>query len=309
MTTDVKTTAWFDRFLPSSLHAWARLARWDRPVGFWLLYWPCAWGLLLSPGFRNFSFAEQFYWLALFLVGAVAMRGAGCTINDLWDRHLDKEVERTAARPLASGAVSVKGAFIFLGLQCCVGFGVWLCLPFGAMLLSLLYVPLIIIYPLMKRITYWPQAFLAVVFNAGVPIGWLATDSSLDWLTLWTYLVAMAWTLGYDTLYAHMDHRDDMRVGIKSTVVALGERAVDLIVVCWWLVCGGWAIIAMTQDFGLFSWFIGGFAFVLQTLRFMLWDPENDVLTLGYFKAQHWFGGMLALACWYNVLQHMVGTG
>lgn len=309
MTSDVKTTVWFDRFLPSFLHAYARLARWDRPIGFWLLFWPCAWGLMLAPRFAALPFEQQFFWLGLFWIGAVAMRGAGCTVNDLWDRHLDKQVERTSVRPLASGAISIRNAIIFLVLQCLVGLAVWWYLPLAAQIVSLCYVPLIVIYPLMKRITYWPQAFLAVVFNAGVLIGWLTTGHDFSWIMVLVYVTAMFWTLGYDTVYAHMDQRDDIQVGIKSTVVGLGERAVDLVAVCWWIIGAGWLFIGSVQDFTVFSWCLAGVAFVLQIMRFLLWNPDDDKMTLAYFRFQHWFGGMLALACWYSVLQHLPVAG
>lgn len=301
---DLRETCWFDRFLPRFAQQWARLARWDRPIGFWLLFWPCAWGMMLTSTFAQLPLQFQCYWLTLFLVGSFVMRGAGCTINDLWDRKLDAQVARTAARPLASGRVSLLSAFIFLGLQFLVGLLILLQLPLKAQIAALLYIPLIIAYPLMKRITMWPQAFLAVVFSAGALVGWLAVGEPLKWTTLILYITSMVWVLGYDTVYAHMDQKDDVLVGVKSTVIALGERAVDLIVVCWWAFFLGWTFIGLTVGFPLIAWGASFIAALFQIFWCVWWDPDSDSKTLTYFKFQHWFGGMLALACWYSVLRH-----
>lgn len=302
--TDIRTHCWFDHLLPRFAQDWARIARWDRPIGFWLLYWPCLWGLLLAPGFATLPVPYQCYWVMIFLAGAFVMRGAGCTINDLWDRKLDARVARTANRPLAAGRTSIVSAFIFLFLQLAVGLLVLLQLPLRAQIAALAYIPLIIAYPLMKRITMWPQAFLAVVFSAGALVGWLTIADTVNWKILILYLTTMVWVLGYDTVYAHMDQKDDVLVGIKSTVIALGERAVDLVVVCWWGVFMGWAFIGVLSDFPLIAWGTCFLAGLFQIFWCVWWNPDNDAKTLTYFKFQHWFGGMLTLACWYTVLQH-----
>jgi 4-hydroxybenzoate polyprenyltransferase len=306
---DIQNKCWFDRFLPQFAQPYARLARWDRPIGIWLLYWPCAWGLLLAPQFTKATLLQQFFWLGLFFIGAVAMRGAGCTINDLWDRKLDAQVERTKHRPLASGAIGLFGALIFLILQCLLGLIVLYSLPTLAQIIALLYVPLVAVYPLMKRLTMWPQLFLAVVFNAGVLIGWTTTGNPLSWITLLLYFTTLFWTLGYDTVYAHMDRRDDIHVGIKSTVVLLGERAVDLVIVCWWATLAGWLGLGLITGFPLFSWLMFGCAFFLQTARAVVWQPDDDSSTLIYFRSQNAFAFMLTLACWYAALNRMTITG
>ncbi|HEY1096204.1 MAG TPA: 4-hydroxybenzoate octaprenyltransferase [Alphaproteobacteria bacterium] len=309
MSIDLQQSCWFDRFLPRFARPYARLARWDRPIGFWLLFWPCVWGLLLAPGFVFFSITEQAFLMALFLIGSIAMRGAGCTINDIWDRKLDAQVARTASRPLAAGTITLRGALIFLLLQCLGGLAVLYFLPLQAQIIALLYVPLIVIYPLMKRITMWPQAFLAIVFNAGAIVGWAATDTPFDPLTWILYGTCMLWTLGYDTLYAHMDQTDDALIGIKSTVIRFGDRAVYLVAWCWAGIFAGWLAMGLITGFPLFSWLMFTVAMVLQIMRFWAWAPENDKMTLNYFKYQHAFGGMLALACWYNLLNHLPVTG
>jgi len=199
--------------------ACGELARWDRPIGAWLLFWPCAWGVALAPG-------PLAWWLIpLFALGAFAMRGAGCTINDIVDRHLDGHVARTATRPLPSGRVGLKEAVAFVFAQCAVGLVVLLSLPPTAQLIGWLAVPLVIAYPFMKRLTWWPQAFLGLTFNWGALVGYAAANGTLEAPALALYAAGLFWTLGYDTIYAHQDKEDDALVGIKSTARLLGHRS------------------------------------------------------------------------------------
>jgi 4-hydroxybenzoate polyprenyltransferase len=202
--------------LPRRLRDYGLLARWDRPIGTWLVLLPCWWGLALAPGLPNL-------WLGLlFAIGAFAMRGAGCTVNDLVDRRFDRQVARTRNRPLAAGRVSVVEALLFIGAQCLVGLLVLVGLPRQAALVALLSVPLIVIYPFMKRITWWPQAFLGITFNWGALVGYAAATGGLSWPALLLYASGFFWTLGYDTIYAHQDKADDVLVGVKSTALRLG---------------------------------------------------------------------------------------
>lgn len=204
---------------PAKRRAIGELARWDRPIGAWLLFWPCAWGVALAPG-------PLVWWLLpLFLLGAFAMRGAGCTINDLVDRKLDGHVARTATRPLPSGRVTVVEALGFVAAQCLVGLFVLLFLPPKAQIIALLSVPLIVVYPFMKRVTWWPQAFLGITFNWGALVGWTAATGELQAPALALYAAGIAWTLGYDTIYAHQDKEDDALIGIRSTARLLGDRS------------------------------------------------------------------------------------
>lgn len=212
--------SWVDR-LPPRAALYARLARFDRPAGILLLFWPCLMGAFLAP--------PSGWWplWPLFLVGAVAMRAAGCVYNDIVDRDLDAQVARTAARPLASGAVSVREAWIVLVLLSLVGLGVLLALPFQAQVVALASLLLVAAYPFMKRITWWPQAWLGLTFNWGVPVGWAAADPVLRAdlpVMLLVYAACIAWTLGYDSLYAAQDVEDDALAGVKSSARALGPR-------------------------------------------------------------------------------------
>ncbi|XP_077983578.1 4-hydroxybenzoate polyprenyltransferase, mitochondrial-like [Glandiceps talaboti] len=208
--------------MPKQVQPYLQLMRADKPIGTWLLYIPCTWSICLAaqPG----SFPD-FYMLALFGLGAWVMRGAGCTINDLWDRDFDKAVARTRTRPIASGNVSPFQATVFLALQLSVGLGILLQLNLYSIILGASSLGLIAAYPLMKRITYWPQLFLGVTFNWGALLGWSAVQGSCDWLVvLPLYVSCIAWTLFYDTIYAHQDKEDDVLIGVKSTALLLGNN-------------------------------------------------------------------------------------
>jgi 4-hydroxybenzoate polyprenyltransferase len=209
---------WVER-LPEPLRPYAVLARWDRPIGTWLLLLPGWWALALAPGpFDRWRLA----FFALFGIGAVAMRGAGCVINDMIDRDLDAKVARTRNRPLASGRLSTLEALAFLALQLLVGLLVLTAFNPFAIALAFASVPLIVTYPLMKRITWWPQAFLGITFNWGALVGWAAVTGELALPALLLYVGGFFWTLGYDTIYAHQDKADDALIGVRSSARRLG---------------------------------------------------------------------------------------
>src|SRR6516162_6587845 len=191
---DIRRGDWVERFLPTGVRPYARLARLDRPIGTWLLLFPGWWAIALAS-----SWWPAPLLLVLFAVGAIVMRGAGCTLNDIADRHYDAQVARTRLRPLPSGAVSVRQAILFLGLQLAVG---------AAILLGVVVLGLVGTYPFMKRITYWPQVFLGLNFNWGALIGWTAVTGELAWPSLLLYVGGVFWTVGYDTIYAHQDKDD-----------------------------------------------------------------------------------------------------
>jgi 4-hydroxybenzoate polyprenyltransferase len=216
---DIRRGDWVERFLPAPMRPYARLARVDRPIGTWLLLFPGWWGIALASG----GWPDPVL-LLLFAVGAIVMRGAGCTLNDIADRHYDARVARTRLRPLPSGAVSVRKAVVFLLLQLALGAAVLFSLSQISVLLGLAVLGLIGTYPFMKRITHWPQVFLGLNFNWGALIGWTAVTGALAWPPLLLYLGGVFWTIGYDTIYAHQDKEDDVRIGVKSSAIALGSR-------------------------------------------------------------------------------------
>jgi 4-hydroxybenzoate polyprenyltransferase len=216
---DIPKGGWVDRLAPSGFRPYARLARLDRPIGTWLLLFPCWWGIALAtPGWPSL-------WLmAVFAVGAVVMRGAGCTYNDIVDRDFDARVARTADRPIPSGAVSVRQAVAFLFAQLLVGLAILLSLSMTAIWLGVLSLALVFTYPLMKRVTWWPQFFLGLAFNWGALMGYAAVADTLAAPSPVLYVAGILWTLGYDTIYAHQDKEDDALIGVKSSALRLGAR-------------------------------------------------------------------------------------
>uniref|UniRef100_A0A1A7WI82 4-hydroxybenzoate polyprenyltransferase, mitochondrial n=2 Tax=Iconisemion striatum TaxID=60296 RepID=A0A1A7WI82_9TELE len=207
---------------PVRVQPYLRLMRLDKPIGTWLLYLPCTWSIALAaePGCL-----PDLGMLALFGTGALLMRGAGCTINDMWDKDFDKQVARTATRPIAAGDVSRIQALVFLGGQLSLALGVLLCLNYYSIALGASSLSLVITYPLMKRITYWPQLVLGLTFNWGALLGWSAVKGSCDWsVCLPLYFSGVMWTLIYDTIYAHQDKEDDIKVGVKSTALKFQEQ-------------------------------------------------------------------------------------
>ncbi|MGC1466564.1 MAG: 4-hydroxybenzoate octaprenyltransferase [Pseudolabrys sp.] len=216
------TGNWVDNLAPAFTRPYLRLARLDRPIGSWLLLLPCWWSAALA-GVRA-DHLPSLWHIVLFFVGAFAMRGAGCTWNDIVDRDLDAMVERTQSRPIPSGQVTAKQAAAFLVLQALVGLLVLLQFNRFTVMTGFASLLVVAIYPFMKRITYWPQIVLGLAFSWGALMGWPAMFGRLDWPALVLYAGSIAWVIGYDTIYAHQDREDDMLIGIKSTALLFGER-------------------------------------------------------------------------------------
>lgn len=224
---DAIPQSWVDH-APGGMQPYLRLMRLDRPIGTWLLFWPCVFGLALGAvaGGRSFGMEPKDWWLlVLFAVGSVVMRGAGCTYNDIVDRDIDAKVARTRARPIPSGAVSVKRAWLFLAAQCLIGLTILLQLNLFSIVLGASSLILIAIYPFMKRVTWWPQAWLGLTFNWGALLGYAAMTGTLDAESCLLYAACFFWTLGYDTIYALQDVEDDALIGVRSTARLFGERA------------------------------------------------------------------------------------
>ena len=215
---------WVDRYVPQGFRAYARLARLDRPIGWWLLLIPCWWSLTLAQIAQGGG-APNWLYALLFLIGAIIMRGAGCTLNDIADRDYDARVERTRGRPIPSGAASVKGAILFLIAQCLLGLVILLQFNWTTVIIGAASLVLVVIYPFMKRFTYWPQVFLGLAFNWGALVGWSAIHGAISTAPLLLYAGGIAWTLAYDTIYAHQDKEDDLLVGIKSTAIRFGAAS------------------------------------------------------------------------------------
>jgi 4-hydroxybenzoate polyprenyltransferase len=216
---------WVDRLAPPATRPYLRLSRADRPAGTWLLLLPCWWSVLLAS-----LHLESFSWTALWVmivcaIGAFLMRAAGCTWNDITDRKIDGEVARTRSRPIPSGQVTVKQAAVWMVAQALIAFGLLLTLHPTAILLGILSLAPVCIYPFAKRFTWWPQVFLGIAFNWGALLGWAAVTGTLGWPPILLYLAGMAWTIFYDTIYAHQDAEDDALIGVKSTARLFGENS------------------------------------------------------------------------------------
>lgn len=227
---DAPSGHWTYKLLPRGAWPYAQLARWDRPIGWWLLLWPCWWSAALAPLARADEAMPIWAQLLnpihiiLFLIGAIAMRGAGCTYNDLVDQNIDDQVARTRSRPLPSGQVTRFQAKIFLVAQLLVGLLVLLQFPTFAIIIGLCSMLPVAIYPFMKRITDWPQLFLGFAFSWGALMGWAAIYESLSLAPILLYVGCVFWTIGYDTIYAHQDKEDDALVGVRSTALLFGEK-------------------------------------------------------------------------------------
>jgi 4-hydroxybenzoate polyprenyltransferase len=221
---DAATGNWVDHLAPAWSRPYLRLSRADRPIGTWLLLMPCWWGALLAANAEGrFGWAEAWVMLGC-AIGAFLMRGAGCTWNDITDRNFDGKVARTASRPIPSGQVTVKSAVVWMCFQSLVAYGILLTFSPLAIALGIGSLLVVCIYPFAKRFTWWPQVFLGLAFNWGALLAWAAVTGSLSWPPVALYLAGIAWTLFYDTIYAHQDREDDALIGIKSTARLFGEE-------------------------------------------------------------------------------------
>ncbi len=294
--TDIPSDNWTRRLLPPVLRPYARLARWDRPIGIWLLLFPGWWAVALAWDGMGATVDRLAVLLALFLVGAIAMRGAGCTWNDILDRRYDAQVERTRNRPLPRGEVSLGGALVFLVVQSLVGLAVLLCFNRFAIVLGAASLAVVAIYPLMKRITDWPQFVLGLAFNWGALLGWAVWRGQLEWPAFTLYGAGIAWTLVYDTIYAMQDQRDDAIVGVRSTARRFAGMptlwlgvfsllSVALLVVTGYLRHITWPYWIGVGCIGLY------FAWQINTLK-----PHDAADCLWKFRANRWVGLVLFLA-------------
>jgi len=290
--TDIPQDGWVDRRMPRWTRPYLRLARFDRPTGIWLLLLPCWWAIALG----STGTAQGLGLAVLFGIGAVVMRGAGCTVNDILDRHLDAQVERTRNRPLPSGEIGLFGAILFLAIQLAIGLMILIQLNRLSIALGVLSLALVGSYPLMKRITWWPQAFLGLTFNWGALMGWAAATGRIGWPSIALYAGGFFWTLVYDTIYAHQDARDDATAGIKSTARRLGRFSKPwlflfaLLMLALLLLAGQGAGLGVAYEIMLIP--------VALHLVWLLafWDPADPRDCLRRFQASRWTGLLVLLA-------------
>ncbi|MFO0995677.1 MAG: 4-hydroxybenzoate octaprenyltransferase [Alphaproteobacteria bacterium] len=283
--------SWVDRRLPKALIPYAHLMRLDRPIGTWLLLFPGLWSIAMA-----LKGPADLKYFAYFAVGALVMRGAGCVWNDITDREFDARVARTRTRPIASGQVSVTRAVSFLGLLLLIGLLILLRFNLFAILLGALSLALVFIYPLMKRVTHWPQFVLGLAFNWGALLGWAAVEGSLALPPVILYIAGIFWTLGYDTIYAHQDKEDDALIGVKSTALHFGDRTRPWLFLFYGmtsalLVVMGLAMGLAWPYYAVLALGIGQLAW--QAARVDLDDPEDCLAT---FRSNRIFGWLVLAA-------------
>jgi 4-hydroxybenzoate polyprenyltransferase len=289
--TDIAASGWVSR-LPRAWLPYLLLARADRPIGTWLLFLPGVWGILLARA----PWPETARLILLFGVGSLAMRAAGCVVNDLWDRDIDRKVARTASRPLASGAIRPRQALVFLAALLLCGLAVLLSLNRLAQELGVASLLLVAVYPLAKRVTWWPQLMMGVTFGFGAPMGYAAASGRIDWAWGFLYAAAILWDLGFDTIYAHQDREDDALAGVHSTARLFGERTRPFLAVCYaaavsMAALAGWAS-------GLGGWFYPALVLpsVLLARQVVRLDIHDPGLCLALFRANREVGLAFAFA-------------
>jgi 4-hydroxybenzoate polyprenyltransferase len=277
----------------SQIHPYLRLMRVDKPTGTWLLLLPCWWGVALGA-----DYFPNIWYMFLFAAGAVVMRGAGCVINDIYDRKLDRLVERTRTRPLASGEITLLQALAFLSVLMGLGLCILLLFNRATILLGALSLSLVFVYPLMKRITWWPQLFLGLAFNWGVLMGGVAVMDTLDLPHILFYIAGIFWTLGYDTVYAHQDKRDDGAAGIKSTALLFGDKALRWVALFYALTIVFLALAGWVQGDGLGRGYTWGLlvAACFAAVQLVLWKPDDPENCARRFEANRTFGVIVLAA-------------
>ena len=277
------------------LNLFIELIRLKKPIGFLLLFWPCAWGLTLAYDFSN-SLNNYFFYLSLFFLGSVLMRSAGCIVNDIYDKEFDKSVERTKNRPIASNKVNIKLAFFYTIILCLLAFLVLINFNNFTIVLALGSMPLAFTYPLMKRFTYWPQLFLGITFNYGLILGWTSTAGEINIVPIIFYLGAIFWTLAYDTIYGFQDLKDDEIIGIKSTSIKFKNNPKLLLIICYLIFMISLITVGFFMKFNTIFYFSilvpAIHLFLYQVYNFNYRDTKN---CLKVFKSNNFFGVIILL--------------
>ena len=274
----------------NQLNLFIELIRLKKPIGYMLLFWPCAWGLTLAYDFSS-GWNYYYFYLILFFLGAVLMRSAGCIVNDILDRKFDAKVFRTKDRPIASGKISVKLAIYYSAILCLLAFLVLINFNLFTIILALGSMPLAFTYPLMKRHTYWPQLFLGVTFNYGLILGWTSIKGDLEITPILFYFAAIFWTLGYDTIYGYQDIKDDEIIGLKSTSIKFKENPKKFLLICYIILAVFYLAGGYFMKFSFNFYFLAiiplAHLFFYQMKKF---NSKNSLSCLKTFKSNNLFG-------------------
>ena len=280
----------------NQLNLFIELTRLKKPIGYMLLFWPCAWGLTIGYDFSN-NLNEYFFYLTLFFLGSILMRSAGCIVNDVLDRKFDKKVLRTKNRPIASGKISVTLGLIYAAILCLLAFIVLINFNYFTIIIALASMPLAFTYPLMKRYTYWPQLFLGVTFNYGLILGWTAINSSISLNLLIFYFGAIFWTLGYDTIYGYQDIKDDEIIGLKSTSIKFKKNPYKFLILCYSVFLLNLLITGFFIELNSF-FYLTFILIILQMFYFQLkrLNIENSYECLSIFKSNNFLGLLVLIS-------------
>ena len=278
------------------LNLFIELIRLKKPIGFMLLFWPCAWGLTVAYNFEN-NTDLYFFYLILFLLGSILMRSAGCIVNDIFDKDFDIKVSRTKNRPIASGKISIKLALFYSCILCLVALSVLLNFNYFTIILALGSMPLAFTYPLMKRYTYWPQLFLGVTFNYGLILGWTSINSQIDLIPIIFYVGAIFWTLGYDTIYGYQDINDDEIIGLKSTSIIFKHKAKQFLLSCYFILASILILIGYMMNFSEYYYFFLIIIFFhLFFYQVNVFNQKKPATCLIAFKSNNFFGMLVFLS-------------
>ena len=281
--------------MSQSVKIFIELTRLNKPIGFMLLFWPCIWGLTIAYDF-SVSLAAYIFYAFLFFSGSVLMRSAGCIVNDITDRKIDKLVERTKNRPIASGKISIFNATIYSTILCFIAFLVLINFNKFTIYMALISMPLAFTYPLMKRFTYWPQLFLGITFNYGLVLAWISIQNQISFLPIIFYIGAIFWTLGYDTIYGYQDINDDEIIGVKSTSIKFKKNPKFFLYFCYSIFIFSLIIIGLLMNFKFYYYLLLSFSFV-HLLYFQIHKLNtNDPLDcLNKFKSNNLLGFLILL--------------
>ena len=279
----------------NQLNLFIELTRLKKPIGYLLLFWPCAWGLTLIYDFTG-SLNIYFYYLLLFFLGSVLMRSAGCIVNDILDRKFDKKVTRTKNRPIASGKISVQTGILYAFILCLLAFLVLINFNYFTIIIALASMPLAFTYPLMKRFTYWPQLFLGITFNYGLILGWTSISEQIDVAPIIFYLGAIFWTLGYDTIYGFQDIKDDEIIGVKSTSIKFKGTAKIFLILCYLSLILSLVVGGLIMNFDLIYFlFIAIPVIHLFFYQINNFNSKNPASCLRIFKSNNYLGIIIFL--------------